>query len=220
MSIIIDIIILGILALCIILGYHKGLTGSLLKIVSFVLALVIAFVLFKPISNLIIDKTTWDDSLEQGIRDTFLTNNATKQETENKEEQNMPNVMVDYINKAVEDAGNQAKETIVDMAARNVAVTIINAGVWIALFIIARIILIFIKGLTDLITKLPVIKQFDKLGGIIYGMIEAVLIIYGILAVLSFISPVIDNVGIIAAIQKSYIGSMLYNNNLLLKLIF
>lgn len=220
MSIIIDIIILGILALCIILGYHKGLTGSLLKIVSFVLALVIAFVLFKPISNLIIDKTTWDDSLEQGIRDTFLTNNETKQETENKEEQNMPNVMVDYINKAVEDAGNQAKETIVDMAARNVAVTIINAGVWIALFIIARIILIFIKGLTDLITKLPVIKQFDKLGGIIYGMIEAVLIIYGILAVLSFISPVIDNVGIIAAIQKSYIGSMLYNNNLLLKLIF
>ena len=214
MSIIIDIIILGILALCIILGYHKGLTGSLLKIVSFVLALVIAFVLFKPISNLIIDKTTWDDSLEQGIRDTFLTNNETKQETENKEEQNMPNVMVDYINKAVEDAGNQAKETIVDMAARNVAVTIINAGVWIALFIIARIILIFIKGLTDLITKLPVIKQFDKLGGIIYGMIEAVLII------LSFISPVIDNVGIIAAIQKSYIGSMLYNNNLLLKLIF
>lgn len=220
MSIIIDIIILGILALCIILGYHKGLTGSLLKIVSFVLALVIAFVLFKPISNLIIDKTTWDDSLEQGIRDTFLTNNETKQETENKEEQNMPNVMVDYINKAVEDAGNQAKETIVDMAARNVAVTIINAGVWIALFIIARIILIFIKGLTDLITKLPVIKQFDKLGGIIYGMIEAVLIIYGILAVLSFISPVIDNVGIIVAIQKSYIGSMLYNNNLLLKLIF
>ena len=193
MSIIIDIIILGILALCIILGYHKGLTGSLLKIVSFVLALVIAFVLFKPISNLIIDKTTWDDSLEQGIRDTFLTNNETKQETENKEEQNMPNVMVDYINKAVEDAGNQAKETIVDMAARNVAVTIINAGVWIALFIIARI---------------------------IHGMIEAVLIIYGILAVLSFISPVIDNVGIIAAIQKSYIGSMLYNNNLLLKLIF
>ena len=47
MSIIIDIIIIAIIALCVILGYKRGLTGSLLKILSFVLAIVIAFILFK-----------------------------------------------------------------------------------------------------------------------------------------------------------------------------
>ena len=57
MSIIIDLVIIGIIALCVLVGYHKGLTGSLLKIVSFVLALIIAFILFKPVSNFIIDKT-------------------------------------------------------------------------------------------------------------------------------------------------------------------
>ena len=46
MSIIIDLVIVAIIALCILIGYHKGLTGSLLKIVSFVLALIIAFILF------------------------------------------------------------------------------------------------------------------------------------------------------------------------------
>lgn len=221
MSIIIDVIILAILTLCIGFGYYKGLTGSLLKIVSFVLAIVVAFVLFKPVSNFIIEKTDWDDNLEQSIRDAILTEkNETKVETTKDENQSMPTIMVDYINKAVEDAGNNAKETIVDATARDVAVTIVNAGVWVGLFLVARIILFFIKGLANLITDLPIIKQVDKTGGIIYGAIEALVIIYILLAVVSFISPLVSGTGIIEAMQKSYIGSIMYNNNLLLKLIF
>lgn len=220
MSIIIDAIILGILVLCIALGYRKGLTGSLLKIVSFVLALVIAFVLFKPVSNFIIDKTDWDENLEQGIRDTILSSNKQEEKVSEEENQNMPSVMLDYINKTVENAGNEAKEAVADATARQVAVMIINAGVWFALFLVARVILIFVKGLTKIITSLPIIKQFDKLGGIIYGLVEAFVVIYAILAVLSFISPVVSGTGILDAVQKSFIGSAMYNNNLLLKLIF
>lgn len=221
MSIIIDLVILGILVLCIALGYHKGLTGSLLKIISFVLALVIAFVLFKPVSNFIIYKTNWDENLEQGIRDTILAEDSKEViENDNEENQKMPTVITEYINNAVEEAGNDAKEAIVDATSRDVALTIINAGVWIGLFLVARIVLFFIKGLARLITKLPIIKQFDKLGGIIYGVLEALIIIYGILAIASFVSPLINSTGILAAIQKSFIGSIMYNNNLLLKLIF
>jgi len=219
MSIIIDAIIIGILILCIALGYRKGLTGALLKIVSFVLALVIAFVLFKPVSSFIIDKTQWDESLEQGIRDTILSNDK-QEEVSQEENQGMPSVMLDYINKTVENAGNEAKEAVVDATARDVAITIINAGVWFALFLLARIILLFVKGLANIITKLPLIKQFDKLGGIVYGLVEAFVIIYAILAVLSFASPVVSGTGILEAVQKSFIGSAMYNNNLLLKLIF
>lgn len=223
MSIIIDAIILGILVLCIALGYRKGLTGALLKFVSFVLALIIAFVLFKPVSNFIIDKTNWDENLEQGIRNTILNNDKSENniKPDNEEEkQSMPSVIIDYINETVENAGNDAKEAVVDATARQVAIMIINSGVWFALFLISRIILIFVKGLANIITSLPVIKQFDKLGGIIYGLVEAFIIIYGILAILSFVSPVVSGTGILDAIQKSFIGSTMYNNNLLLKLIF
>lgn len=220
MSIIVDAIILGILVLCIALGYRKGLTGSLLKIISFVLAIVIAFILFKPVSNFIIDKTNWDENLEQGIRDTILNNDKQEEVATQEDNQNMPSVMLEYINSTVENAGNEAKEAVVDATARQVAVMIINAGVWFALFLVARIILIFVKGLANIITSLPIIKQFDKLGGIIYGLVEAFIVIYALLAVLSFISPVVSGTGILDAVQKSFIGSVMYNNNLLLKLIF
>ncbi len=238
MGIVIDVIIIAILAICIGLGFKRGLTGSLLKIVSFILALIIAFVLFKPVSNFIIDNTNWDETLEQSIRQIFIeetmqenniqeqnqntenTQLSNEQIQENEKTQSMPDVMINYINEAVENVGTEAKNAIVESTARNVATTIINIGVLIALFLVSRIVLIFIKGLTQLITKLPVIKQFDKLGGIIYGLLEALVIIYVILTILSLVSPLISNSGIIQAIENSFIGSVMYDNNLLLKLIF
>ncbi len=212
MAIIVDLVILAIMALCIIIGYVRGLTGSLIKILSFVLSIIIAFVLFIPISNLIIDKTEIDESLEQTIRETII------QEDENQEDK-MPETITNYIGEKVEQASDSAKEAIVDSTSREVAVTIVKAGTWIGLFLIARILLILLRFITSLIAKLPVIKQFDKLGGVIYGVLEGIIIIYLVLAIISFISPMIGE-NIIAAIDESMVGSMLYNNNLLLKIIF
>ena len=212
MTIVVDLIVLAIIALCIILGYVRGLTGSLIKILSFVLSIVIAFVLFIPISNLVIENTQIDESLEQSIREMIIGN-------EQNEESNMPEAITDYIGQRVEQAADDAKTAVVDSTARDVAETIVKAGTWVVLFIIARILLIFLKFITALIAKLPVIKQFDKLGGIAYGLIEGLIIVYLLLALVSFIAPMFDN-SIIVAIKDSFVGSIFYNNNLLLKIIF
>lgn len=212
MTIVVDLIVIAIIALCIILGYVRGLTGSLIKILSFVLSIVIAFVLFIPISNLVIENTQIDESLEQSIREMIIGN-------EQNEESNMPEAITDYIGQRVEQAADDAKTAVVDSTARDVAETIVKAGTWVVLFIIARILLIFLKFITALIAKLPVIKQFDKLGGIAYGLIEGLIIVYLLLALVSFIAPMFDN-SIIVAIKDSFVGSIFYNNNLLLKIIF
>lgn len=213
MTIIVDLVIVAIMAICIIIGYVRGLTGSLIKILSFVLSIIIASILFIPVSNLIIDNTEIDENIETSIRNMIID-----QETENEEE-NMPDTITNYIGQKIEQASDDAKETIVDSTARDVTLTIVKAGTWILLFIIARILLIFLRFITSLIAKLPVIKQFDKLGGIIYGILEGLIIIYLVLAIISFISPMISS-NFTNAIDESFIGSMMYNNNLLLKIIF
>lgn len=212
MSIIVDIVILAILIICIIIGYVRGLTGSLIKIVSFVLSLIIAFILFIPISNVIINNTQIDDNLEQSIRNMIIGE-------EKQEEENMPEAITEYITQKVEEASDGAKEAVADSTAREVSLTIVKAGTWIVLFIVARIALIFLRFITALIAKLPVIKQFDKLGGIIYGVLEGLIIIYVLLAIISFVSPMMNGT-ISEAIDESFVGSMMYNNNLLLKIIF
>lgn len=211
MTIIVDLAILAIIILCVIIGYIRGLTGSLIKILSFVLSIIIAFILFIPVSNLIINNTNIDDNLEQTIRNMIVQ--------ENEEEKNIPDTIQNYIEEKVNEASDMAKEAVADSVSREIAITIVKAGTWISLFIIARILFIFLKLITSLIAKLPVIKQFDKLGGIIYGLLEGIIIVYIILAIVSFVSPMI-NPDVSSTINNSTIGGFLYNNNLLLKIIF
>ena len=104
MTLIVDLIIVGIIALCAILGYFRGLTKSLLKIVSFVLALVIAFVLFKPISLLIINHTQIDDNIQKAIEEKmvgFVDQTSGNVEEAMRENSSMPEVMTKYIQEAV-----------------------------------------------------------------------------------------------------------------------
>ena len=212
MTIVVDLIILAIIVLCIVIGYIRGLTGSLIKILSFVLSVIIAFILFVPVSNLIINNTEIDENIETSIRNAILS------EEENGEAA-MPETITDYIGQKVDEASDSAKETVVDSTAREVSLTIVKAGTWIALFIVARILLILLRFITSLIAKLPIIKQFDKLGGVIYGLLEGLIIVYVVLAIISFVSPMMSG-AIANAIDNSTIGSMMYNNNLLLKIIF
>ena len=222
MTLIVDLIIVGIIALCAILGYFRGLTKSLLKIVSWVLALVIAFVLFKPISLLIINHTQIDDNIQKAIEEKmvgFVDQTSGNVEEAMRENSSMPEVMTKYIQEAVaENKGNT--EEAAKQAAKSVADIIINAGTWILVFILARVILIFAKSILELIVKLPVIKQMDKIGGVFYGILEGLVIIYVAFAILSFVSPMFDSAEVLSAVNKAAIGGQIYNNNIILKLIF
>ena len=214
MGIIVDLILVGLLFIFIFIGYKKGLTGSLFKLVSFALAIIIAVILYRPISNSIIKNTNIDNSIKNSIIKNFSNSNDNgKSATQDK----VQNSIVNNINKEIESATVDAKETIVEQSAEKIAISIVNIGCAIAVFLIAKLILLiiglFIKG----ITSLPIIKQIDKIGGIAYGIAEGVVIIYVILAIVSFANIVWANNITYQAVNKSVIGSMLYNNNVLLK---
>jgi uncharacterized membrane protein required for colicin V production len=218
MSLIIDLIILAFVLLCVFFGYKKGLTKCVIKILAFVIAIVIAAIFFKPISNIVIEKTQIDDNIKNSI--ISLVQNDVEETGKVSEETDLPQSMVNYINESIDNSINEVKTTVVENTADQISKTVINVGVAIILFVLARIALIFVSALSSIITDLPIIKQFDKIGGIAYGLIEALVIIFIILAIISFISPMIEGSGLIVAINKSILGSALYNNNLLLNIIF
>ena len=71
----------------------------------------------------------------------------------------------------------------------------------------------------DIVSKLPVIKQANRLGGIIYGTFKGLLIVYTILAVVYLISPLIT-LPIIETMDKSIVTRKMYNNNIILKILY
>lgn len=216
MGIIVDLILIAFLLIFIFLGYKRGLTGSLIKLISFAVAIVLAIILYKPISSAIINNTNIDENIKASIINTFSSEENNEQESQDE----VQNSIVSNINKDIENATTEAKNTVVEQSAEKMSITIVNAGCAIAVFLIAKVILLVVSFFIKGITALPIIKQIDKTGGIAYGIIEGLIIIYIVFAIISFINIAWADNMVYQAIEKSALGSFLYNNNIILKFLF
>ena len=209
MGIIVDLILIACFILFIFVGYKKGLAGSLIKLCSFVIALILALALYKPVANVIKDNTQIDENIKSTIVETFGQQEQTQEE-------NMPKDLVQNISSEIENATSEA----VNNTAQSISDTIINIGAGIVIFIVARLLLIIVSIFAKQIVKLPIIGLVDKVGGIAYGAVEGIVIIYIVLGLISLSSLIwVDN-AVVTAITNSGIGSFLYNNNIILKIFF
>ena len=189
------------------------MTGSLIKLLSFVIAIVLAVILYKPVGNVVIENTTIDDNIRTSLNETFGVQ-GNKQEEKNEE--NVPSSIMNNINKEIENATDEVKTNVIDETTK----TVVYVGSAIVIFLAVKVVLLIVSLFTSQITKLPIIRQVDKIGGLAYGAIEGVVIVYAILAVISLTSVIWANNAVVMAIGKSTLGEMLYNNNIILNLLF
>ena len=212
MGIIVDLIIIATVLLFVFIGYKKGLTGSLIKLLSFIIAVALAFMLYKPVANMIIENTEIDDNIKATITRTFNKEDSNK----NDEEKSEPSNIMENVSKEIENATNEVKTTMIEETTK----TIINVASAIVIYIAVRIILLIVSLFAKQITKLPRLKQVDEIGGIAYGAVEGIVIVYIVLSIISLTSVIwSDNIAL-TAITKSTLGNMLYNNNIILNLLF
>lgn len=220
MSILVDLIILGIIALSIFIGYKKGLIKCAINVLSFFIAILVVILLTNPISNLIVNNTKIDDNIKEAISKNLTIDNSNQENIKlDESNSNSPEIVREYINDTMTELTRNATDNVAEVLAQNIAIIIINVAVAIILFIGTKLLLMFVKVLADIIGKIPLIKQFNKAGGIIYGIASGVIRVYLILAVISIIVPLLNDTSMIQAINESIIGSGMYNNNILLKII-
>ena len=150
MSIIIDVILVAIIGLFTFLGYRQGLVKAAIKILSFFIAIIIAFILYKPVSNLIVNNTSIDDNIKNTIIEKIKPEGVEQDETVEIED--------GFVNKMIGEANNTIEEV-----ANAFSIKIIDICVLLLLYIIVKIALRFVSALADLITKLPILKQVNKL---------------------------------------------------------
>lgn len=216
MGIILDIVLLAIFALSVFVGYKKGLIGVVFNLCAFLVSLVLTWILFTPVSNMIIKNTQIDDNIKNVIieKGVIVVENNDK---ENENEDNQINKYIqEYVSKPIKNTANNAVEETATIISQKV----VAIGVAIGLFIVIRIVLIFLKFIAEGIANLPIIKQCNKAGGTLYGVIRGLFIVYIVLAILFFIMS-INNAGVIAdTINSSIISKYLYTHNIILDLIF
>ena len=210
MGILIDVILIAFVILNIIIGYKKGLISVVFSICAFLISIIVTLILFKPVSSIIINNTEIDNKIRQAIV------NNTENDEQNNEEENA-NTLQKYIDNSIKNIENQAKEQVIESVADNVSQKAVEILTGIVLFLIVRIIVNLLKFLLENIANIPLIKQLNKIGGIAYGVVKSIIIVYLVLTILFFVVSINSN-GIVAnMIETSYVTKMLYTNNILVK---
>ena len=197
MGIVVDLIIIAIIALSAFLGYRKGFVVLAIKLCAFLIAIAVTFVIYKPVANVVINVTGIDETIENAIL----------------EEAN--NIMAEDNGETSIELIEDAKNGLLPEAAREIAVNIVTGGVILIIFIIVRIALKFITALANAVAKLPIIKQFNEAGGLLYGVLRGLLIIYIAMLLIGIVGQINPENSVHKNLNSSYIGKMMYNNNIL-----
>lgn len=216
MGIVLDIVLLAIFLLSVFIGYKRGLIEVAFNLFAFIVSIILTWILFTPVSNMIINNTTLDD----GIKNTIIEKGVIVIDNKEKDDPNENNQINKYIQEYVSNPIKNTANNAIEETATIISQKVIAILVAIGLFIVIRIGLIFLKFIAKWIASIPIIKQCDKAGGTLYGVIVGAFIVYIVLAILFFIMS-INNSGVIAeTINSSIISKYLYTHNIILDLIF
>ena len=193
MGIIIDIILIAIIVLSAFLGYKKGLVKLGAKLFAGIIAIIITIVMYKPVSGMIINNTTIDEKIENAI-----IQNTTNFINENDKTQNG---ITEHVEKNIlpEQAENLSKNVVYVITA-------------LVLFIAVKIILSIIISLMDFVANLPILKQFNEIGGIIYGIVRGTLIVCICVLLIGVYTKMKPDSTLNNNIQNSYLTKIIYEN--------
>ena len=112
------------------------------------------------------------------------------------------------------------KEITIRLIAFRLADIVLTAIAYLVIMVVVSIVLRVVVAATGLIRRLPVIKQADKLGGLIVGLVEGIVVVWIFFTVVTAISGTQAASNILVQIHGNAILELLYNCNPITSLLF
>ena len=241
---IIDLLGIIIVTVGALIAFKKGFVKTFFDFVSTFVAIILAFSLCNLGVQVIKDNTTIDEWLEETLTASLNENNEQLEgnnvendyieesldepsageyiETEENETsniltetfKNLPQNIQDMVE--LEEYKETAKVTIIETSIE----IILKILSWIVIYLLTRLILMILCFVFNGIMSIPFLKQINNLAGLALGIVLGLFRVYVILAFVSFLTSVVTMDGFIELIKNSMIISVMYENNILISLIF
>lgn len=238
MPIIIDIVIVAILAIFLIVGIKRGFMLMLLPLLSIVLAVVLGFALKGPVRSLL-NKTPLESKIAASVTNLVqkaLDKNESGEDSEaavetNKEEgekavkdTGIPKYIADLVKKWAANNADEVYGKSSDTAAilgSKVASFVMDLIAFLIIAILVIIVLLIVKLIIKSTRELnvPVLHQLGSLGGGIVGVVLGIAILYGVAFIIGLLASCGILTGFADALKKSFLGGLLYNRNLIGRLV-
>jgi uncharacterized membrane protein required for colicin V production len=128
---------------------------------------------------------------------------------------NLPGAMV-----AEQTATGMVNEALFSDLSVNLANALTKGVAFAFVFLGAMLALLIIGVVTSAISELPLLKQANRLAGLLLGVVLGVLNVWILITVMTFMIPFMKSTWMIDAINGSALGIEFYNHNVLLYLLY
>jgi uncharacterized membrane protein required for colicin V production len=173
-------------------GMAKGLIISVFKTVGFFIAIYGARILAPLAAGVLSGNVAINNSLHKYFESGLSANSSTM-----------------YVSNIVS-PGGKAGDSLTSL--------FITIGAFIIAFLLIKLLISIIANTLNITAKLPVIKQFNKIGGLFFGVVKGILILYILFAVFILVTPLISaSSPLMAAVDSSVSASYFYKNNLIVQ---
>lgn len=221
----VDYVVIGIIFGFAMIGYARGFVYSVFKVASFFIA-AFASIKFYPVVSRILMAGLHVDLIVKDMISKNLVSNVYLGETSRKVGMEavkdlvwswgLPKPVEDIIIQNVSLKISNVAINVPEALSTSLATIIVNIMGIIIVFALVNFILIFVRSFLMGIAQLPIFKQINRLGGLTFGFLEGLIIVYVGFAILTLFSASSDFKPIFTSINSSVIAKQFYTNNLLL----
>lgn len=215
-----DIIILVIIGISLLNGLIRGFIKTLFGLTSLLIAVIVTWMFTPVVSELVISETSFDEMISEQVVELLdiedmMTDMVDNHGADVMEDLSLPGNIVESL---VDNYTPQIIESLnVDSVGAyvgsSISVMAVNALTFVVLFILITIGLNAVATLLDLVARLPVLKQMNRLGGFLLGLLVGVVIVWVGCLGLSFVISIQATPTLSQWIESSIFGKLFYYNN-------
>ncbi|WP_329382222.1 CvpA family protein [Anaerofustis sp. HA2171] len=216
----IDILIVGIILVCMIWGTFRGLVKSIFSIITIICSFIIAKLFSGTLSTWLINNTRIEDTIHTFLR----VNNVIPESVSNSVEQGSTNVAdwfaglnlgdipssIIHFFENLWNSGSNAVSSGGNMAVDALTASIVSFISFVGILILAYVVLSLIVEILNLATKLPVIRTFNKLGGALFGIVKGLIINLILISIIFVVAIFLKDSSLNVALRDSMFASYFY----------
>lgn len=218
------ILVAAVIVIFTVMGYKKGLIKIILSLASIFVAMILVSILMPVVSGFVREHTTAYEKVYQSVDDRInIEIPAGEMAQENIiDGLELPDAVKEFLikNNNIEEYAKLGVTSFENYIVQSVADVIFKAIVYSCTFAVAFIAVKVIFGVFNILSRLPVINEVNKLAGLLVGLAEGVLVVWIIMTVVTMLGNTELGLGIFEQINDSKVLSFIYQNNLIIKYLF
>lgn len=218
MEYIIDIILAVLLAVCLITGWKRGFVKSLMDLASNLIAFILARVVSAQLAPQIFAQYFEQRAYSSLNRELASAGNSASSQVQSALDSIPESLngflgmlgvdkksMASALSQKLEESGADIAEVLMNNIVSPVLTAIIKLLVFVAVFVLAVLILKIATLLLDKLTELPAVKQANEIFGLLFGAVKGVIVIAVACFALELVAGVIGNDSLTSLVESSRI---------------